>query len=590
MWSDFLGTVSQYPNAPLYHYGSYEPKAMTTLSKRHGTESIGLEKRLININASIFGKVYFPVQSNGLKEIGKLLGARWTAANASGLQSLVWRYYWNKTSDTQYQGLLVTYNQEDCLALKLLVDELSHIKESAQTLSHVDFIDQPKRLTTQAGEQVHSQFETMLEFAHANYDKKKIHFRPNEADQKPAQGKKKRGSKKGYQGQRKVRPKATKVIHVPAREVCPHHDEPLRPTERLSKRLIIDLVVAKNGMRKTIIEYVGIQGYCAKCKRSFAPPEIKKYSSNQIYGYQFQAWLVYQRVGLRMTYESIAQMVAEQFHEKMPLNYTVLAIKTLSSVYAETEKGIIRHLLESPFLHADETPINIKASTQYVWTFTTDKYVIFQLSKTREAAIAYDFLKDYHGILITDFYPGYDAIACRQQKCWVHLIRDLNDDLWEYPFDSEYETFVSEVRNLIIPMMEAVQKYGLKKRHLQEFMQHVNAFYDKTITGKQYTSELVIKYQKRFVRYRESLFTFLEYDGIPWHNNTAERALRHIAQQLQISMSLREVTTHQYLRLLGIKQTCRFQNKSFFQFLLSREIDIDLFEESRGMNRSMLVD
>jgi hypothetical protein len=225
-----------------------------------------------------------------------------------------------------------------------------------------------------------------------------------------------------------------------------------------------------------------------------------------------------------------------------------------------------------------------------VWTFTTDKYVIFKLSKTREATIAHEFLEDYHGILITDFYSGYDAIACRQQKCWVHLIRDLNDDLWEYPFDSEYETFVSEVRNLIIPIMETVQKYGLKKRHLQKFMQHVSAFYTSTITSKQYTSELVIKYQKRFVRYRESLFTFLEYDGIPWHNNTAERALRHIAQQLQISMSLREVTTHEYLRLLGIKQTCRFQNKSFFQFLLSREIDIDLFEESRYTNRSMLVD
>ncbi len=590
MWSDFLGTVSQYPNAPLYHYGSYESKAMTTLSKRHGTESTGLEKRLININASISGKVYFPVQSNGLKEIGKFLGARWTALNASGLQSLVWRYYWDETSETHYQDLLITYNQEDCLALKLLVDELSHIKESAQTLSHVDFIDQPKRLTTQTGEQVHSQFETMLEFAHANYDKKKIRFRPNEEEQKPVQRKKKRGSKKGYQGQRKVQPKATKVIHVPAREVCPHHDEPLRPTERLSKRVIIDLVVAKNGMRKTIIEYVGIQGYCAKCKKSFAPPEIKKYGPNPLYGYQFQAWLVYQRVALRMTYASIAEMVAEQFHEKIPLNCTVFAITTLSSAYAETEKGIIRHLLESPFLHADETPINIKASTQYVWTFTTDKYVIFKLSKTREAAIAYEFLEDYHGILITDFYSGYDAIACRQQKCWVHLIRDLNDDLWEYPFDSEYETFVSEVRNLIIPIMEAVQKYGLRKRHLQKFMQHVEAFYRRTITGKQYTSELVIKYQKRFVRYRESLFTFLEYDGIPWHNNTAERALRPIAQQLQISMSLREVTTQEYLRLLGIKQTCRFQNKSFFQFLLSREIDIDLFVGGHRLSKSILVD
>src|SRR5436305_5402684 len=109
--------------------------------------------------------------------------------------------------------------------------------------------------------------------------------------------------------------------------------------------------------------------------------------------------------------------------------------------------------------------------------------------------------------------------------------------------------------------MEAVQKYGLRKRHLQKFMQHVEAFYRRTITGKQYTSELVITYQKRFVRYRESLFTFLEYDGIPWHNNTAERALRHISRQQQISMSFREVVTDDYLRLLGIKQMCRFQNK-----------------------------
>jgi predicted RecB family nuclease len=587
MWSDFLGTVSQYPNAPLYHYGSYDSRALRTLSKRYGTEIADLDKRLININAPIYGKVYFPVKSNGLKEIGTFLGATWSASNASGLQSLVWRHHWDETSDTQYRDLLVTYNQEDCLALKVLVDELSNIKASAQTLSQVAFIDQPKRQTTPSGEQVHSQFETLLEFAHTNYDKKKIRFRPSEEDQKPSQEKKKRGSKKGYQGQRKVRPKATKVIHVPAGEVCPHHDEPLRPTELLSKRLIIDLVVTKNGMRKTITEYVGIQGYCAKCCSSYAPPEIRKYGANQLYGYGFQAWVVYQRVALRMTYDSIAEMITEQFHETILSRYIVMFIRNLNVYYAEAEESIIRHLLASPFLHADETPINIEGATQYVWTFTTDTYVVFRLSKTREATIAHEFLKNYDGILITDFYSGYDAIACRQQKCWVHLIRDLNDDLWLHPFDSEYETFVSEVRNLIIPMMEAVQKYGLKKRHLQKFMKHVSTFYTRTITGKYYTSELVIKYQKRFERYRDSLFTFLEYDGIPWHNNTAERALRHITKQQQISLNFHEAATHEYLRLLSMKQTCRFQNKSFFRFLLSREIDIDQFEEGKPTKKAM---
>jgi hypothetical protein len=40
------------------------------------------------VHRALYGKVYFPVRSNGLKDIGHFLGAQWTAPNASGLQSL----------------------------------------------------------------------------------------------------------------------------------------------------------------------------------------------------------------------------------------------------------------------------------------------------------------------------------------------------------------------------------------------------------------------------------------------------------------------------------------------------------------------
>jgi Transposase IS66 family len=124
---------------------------------------------------------------------------------------------------------------------------------------------------------------------------------------------------------------------------------------------------------------------------------------------------------------------------------------------------------------------------------------------------------------------------CKQQKCWVHLIRDINNTLWENPFDAEFEAFVAEVRNLIIPIMEAVQKYGLKKRKLHKFAKSVDNFYTSSIDGKYYKSESTIKYQDRLRRYRPSLFTFLEQDGIPWHNNTAENAIRHLAIQRDMS-------------------------------------------------------
>jgi Transposase IS66 family len=107
----------------------------------------------------------------------------------------------------------------------------------------------------------------------------------------------------------------------------------------------------------------------------------------------------------------------------------------------------------------------------------------------------------------------------------------------------------------------------------------VHTFYDEVIRGKSYTSDLVITYQKRFVRYQESLFVFLTEDGIPWHNNTAERAIRSFAIQRDVSKSpFQDTTTHHYLVLLGIRQTCRFQGKSFFKFLFSGETDLEQFE------------
>ncbi len=272
----------------------------------------------------------------------------------------------------------------------------------------------------------------------------------------------------------------------------------------------------------------------------------------------------------------------------MSWNYSPSFIKRFARYYVETEQAIERHLLEGPLIHADETPISIRGVKHYVWVFTNGSHVIFRLTETREATLVHDFLKDYKGVLISDFYGGYDSIDCRQQKCWVHLIRDLNNGLWEAPFDQEYETFVLQVRDLIVSIIETVDKYGLKRRNLNKFKKKVDKFYDKVIYNKQYKSELVLKYQKRFKRYRTSLFTFLDQDGIPWHNNAAERAIRHLAKQRAISGSFYKAVTHNYLRLLGIRQTCRFQGKSFFRFLFSGETDLDKFEvrkRSRGARK-----
>jgi hypothetical protein len=181
-------------------------------------------------------------------------------------------------------------------------------------------------------------------------------------------------------------------------------------------------------------------------------------------------------------------------------------------------------------------------------------------------------------------------MKCRQQKCLVHLIRDLNDDLWKNPFNVELENFVSAVRDLLVPIFKDVDNYGLKRRNLRKHGKEIERFYKQTVDAEPPSCEITAKYRKRFRRYREALFTFMEEDGIPWNNNTAERALRHLALQRRISGSFHRPVAEQYLRLLGIGQTCRFQGKSFLKFLLSGEKDVDQYLERKRQKWSRVVE
>ena len=171
----------------------------------------------------------------------------------------------------------------------------------------------------------------------------------------------------------------------------------------------------------------------------------------------------------------------------------------------------------------------------------------------------------------------------------MHLIGDLNDDLWKNPFNEEVEQFVGAVRDLLVPIFEDVDRYGLKARHLSKHRRAVDRFYRDRIDVGASSCDVVAKYQKRFQRYSESMFLFLQEDGIPWNNNTAERAIRHLAIQRKISGSFYRPVAVQYLRLLGIAQTCRFQDKSFLRFLLSEEKDVDAYREGKRPKSTRLI-
>ncbi len=200
---------------------------------------------------------------------------------------------------------------------------------------------------------------------------------------------------------------------------------------------------------------------------------------------------------------------------------------------------------------------------------------------TREGIWIQELLHDYKGVLISDFYSAYNSVNCEQQKCLIHLIRDMNHDLLGNPYDEEFKWLVSKFGLMLRNIIASVDTYGLKKRHLHKHIKDVDRFF-KILTNRSFTSELASDYQKRLIKNKNELFTFLRHDEVPWNNNNAEHAIKHFTHyRSKVDGKVTEGPFQDYLILFSIYQTCMYRGISFLSFLLSGEKDIDKFNGSR---------
>src|SRR5208337_2695638 len=62
-----------------------------------------------------------------LKSIASFLGFKWSEPNASGLTSVLWRKQWEKVHDERRKQKIIEYNNDDCLALRVVDDCLRRI-------------------------------------------------------------------------------------------------------------------------------------------------------------------------------------------------------------------------------------------------------------------------------------------------------------------------------------------------------------------------------------------------------------------------------------------------------------------------------
>jgi len=567
----FVDLLDAYNNFTLYHYGSYEIHALKRISrmlpKLYQEKIKHIIENSINILTLISNDIYIPIYTNGLKDIANYLGFHWSNEKASGLQSIIWRYEWEISQEVELKNTLITYNMEDCRALIQVQNWLISLSENNDKTVLTNVLKQQNIFKWGVTVFALEHFKEINAKAYFDYQRQHIFLRTERKVYKAVSNN--RQSAKQYN-------QIDKNINLfPDKcEFCKSKDI---SSVRKIKKTQIDLFFMKSGIKKQVIEYEGGAYRCKKCKKFVM---VKNMKVLPIYGHNLMLWSVNQKIQYRLSTESIINLLKDSFKIEVSRTQMTRFKEIVASQYAETYMEILRKICKSNLIHIDETIAKIKDIDGYVWVFANYDSVYYQFREKRETGFLKELLHDFEGVLVSDFYTGYDSIECKQQKCLVHLIRDLNEDFMKNQLDEEFKQIISEFGNLLRNIITTIDKYGLKRFYLKKHKKEVEKFYADVIM-QDFESDLAISYQKRFIKYKDKLFLFLNYDSIPWNNNNAEYSIKPFAKwRKKISKSLTKKNIENHLILLSILQTCKYQGINFFEFLESGNKSIYEYAEN----------
>jgi len=533
----FLAVVARYNNPRFYVYGGYERAFFKRMGKNSGRKKAvdRIVDGLVNVLGIIYTHFYFPTYTNGLKEIGRVLGCSWSGPQASGLQSIVWRRHWETTQDDIWKTKLLKYNQEDCAALRTVMEFLrprtsEQTAPAYPTLVPVHELDRlaytPKWGATNFE---NPDFAAINSRAYFDYQQHRVFIRTSKTLRKHLR-------KPGIHHNQKLR--VNDRVEVTSRK-CPEcGSDNLRTLSqresagmRVRTKRSLDLVIASTGMHRRVTECRPIVYRCEACGHRFKPEQYLRVAKH---GHALMSWAMHAHIAHRFSYGTIEDLFREFFELSVNDSEIHMFKGLLARRYRQTYDGLLTKLASGSVLHADETEVHLRTGTGYVWVFASIEEVAYMYKPSREGEFIKDLLRDFHGVLVSDFYAAYDAIVCPQQKCLIHLMRDLNQALLTRPYDDEVRSLTQPFGTLLREIVATVDEYGLKRSRLVRHQKGVAEFFTQ-IRSLNIHSEAAQTVRDRLLKNQDMLFTFIQYDGVPWNNNNAENAIKQLRTTARIA-------------------------------------------------------
>jgi transposase len=212
--------------------------------------------------------------------------------------------------------------------------------------------------------------------------------------------------------------------------------------------------------------------------------------------------------------------------------------------------------------YIDETSWLLHGDRHWLWVMANPEVAYFQIHPTRSKAAFVQLIGDWRGILVSDGYRFYHSWQGLRQSCLAHLIR--------------------MAKGLTESTAAGIARFGARVHAELQRLCHMGtarptvgqwrawyARFDSLVHQHVLCEDKAGTFARRLQREGESLWTFLDVQGVEATNNIAERAHRFGVMWRKRSQGTCSEKGNRWVeRVLSLRHTCRIRGRPTFPILV----------------------
>lgn len=342
---------------------------------------------------------------------------------------------------------------------------------------------------------------------------------------------------------------------------CPHCGHPIPDdAEQVCVKTVQVIEITGPMEPCTITEHKYYSAVCPHCHKAARAESVTGGCKSVMYGPILQTMVVYLSVVQSVPYNLIVEIMSDIFMVSTFSEGSVGRILDKNNEKATpVYDSILSYIEKAKAAGMDETGAYINQNLCWFWCLQCPKYCYVFADESRgiKALERHGILKHLEGlILYTDRHSTYFKLNVKgHQVCLVHLLRNL-----QYLCDlNKQQHWSSDIQALL---RQAIHESNNKPREqidVGKFKEQMHQLLEQDVSPYERKGCKDFQaLQNGLINCEQYIFTFLEQDGVPHHNNSSEGAIRILKVKTKVSGCFRtEKGADQYACFHSIVETAK---------------------------------